>query len=138
MENFLKTSNRVSFSKPLIYSIVAGVFLLVLVLFLQFWVISTELQCVRTQAGAVECKLVRHTSLTNMAAIRIVEPLAADIVEYQYEGNTRYSVEIRSAPMPYGLPLMATYDYDAAQNTANSVNKFLLSSNETNFVATFP
>jgi|GEM_PF-4800937 len=56
--------------------------LLALLWFLLFRTISTDLTCVRSLSGLVECSLVRTIPLVQLGAVEILQRVAVDVVEH--------------------------------------------------------
>ena len=141
---FQQSSSQFQEDRELLFSTKAGYYallglsLLTLLAFLLFGTISTDLTCVRSSSSSVECSLVRNTPLLKMSALKILEPLAADVTEHRTKATTSYNVEIRAAHISYTLTLLSAFDYKVAQNAANEVNTFLHSSNESLFSKRFP
>lgn len=126
------------FSEKAIYYVLLGISLLVLLGFLLFGTTSTELTCSRSSLNSIECNLVRNTPLLKISPIKILDPLAVDVIRHRRKGTYSYSAEIRAAHVSYTLPILSTYNYDLAQDTANKVNDFLLRSDAASFFGRFP
>jgi hypothetical protein len=127
------------FSEKVTYYVLLGIGLLVLLGFLLFGTTSTELTCSRSSLNSIECSLVRNTPLRRMSPIKILDPLAVDVITHQRKGNDySYSAEIRAASVAHTVPILSTYNYDFAQDTANKVNDFLLRSEAASFFGRFP
>ena len=120
------------------YYIFLGICLLVLLGFLLFRTTSTELTCSRSFLNSVECSLVRNTPLLRMSSIKILDPLAVDIISHRHKATYSYSAEIRAAHISYTLPILSTYNYNLALDTAKKVNDFLLRSDAGSFFGRFP
>lgn len=127
-----------SFSEKATYYVLLGIGLLVLVGFLLFGTTSTELTCSRSSRNSIECSLVQNTPLRRMSPIKILDPLAVDVITHQRKGNYSYSAEIRAANVADTVKILSTYNYDFAQDTANKVNDFLLRSKAASFFGRFP
>lgn len=120
-----------------IYYGLLGLGLFALLGFLLFGTVSTDLDCVRSAVGLVECSLVHNTFLQNMNPIKIHNVLAVDVIEHQ--GKTvSYSAEIRAENLAFTLPIASSYNYKIAQNAADEVNAFLHSSSTNSFTTRFP
>lgn len=123
--------------KP-IYYVLSGISLLVLLGFLLFGTTSTELTCSRSSLHSIECSLVRNTPLLRMSPIKILDPLAVDVIRHPHKGAYSYTAEIRSAHAFHTLPILSTYDHNLAQDSADKVNDFLLKSDAASFFGRFP
>lgn len=129
---------EVIFSEKLIYCALGVISLFALLGFLLFGTISTELTCTRSSHNLVECSLVRNTSLLTMSPVKILDPLAVDVIIRHHYRVTSYTAEIRLSNVSYTLPLISTYNYKTAQDVADQVNAFLHRSNAVLFSKIFP
>jgi hypothetical protein len=125
-------------SERLIYYVLLGISLLVLLGLLLFGNTSTELTCSRSYLNSIECNLVRNTPILRMSPIKILDPLAVDVIRHRHRGTDSYSAEIRADHVSYTLSILSTYNYKLAQDTANKVNDFLLKSDAVSFAKRFP
>jgi hypothetical protein len=126
------------FSKKVIYWALGIVSLLTLLGFLLFGTISTDLSCIRSPLNSIECNLIRNTTLLRMSPIKILDPLAVDVIIRHHRRVTFYTAEIRMPNVSYTLPIISTYNYKSAQDTADTVNTFLLKSKSVSFSKRFP
>ena len=118
--------------------ILLGIIILIL---LGFWIFSTtsiELTCSRSYSNSIECSLVRTTPLLKMNAIKILNPQAVDVIKHQNKGAYSYSAEIRADQVSYTLPILSTFNYELARDTADKINDFLLRSDASSFFIRFP
>jgi hypothetical protein len=130
--------NQFLFSEKWVYYVLLGISLLVLIGFLLFGTTSTELTCSRSYLNSIECSLVRNTPILRMSPIKILDPLAVDVIRHRHKGGDSYSAEIRAAHVSYTRPILSTYNYKLAQDTADKVNDFLLRSDAISFFGRFP
>lgn len=126
------------FPEKAIYYVLLGIGLLVLLGFLLFGTTSTELTCSRSSLNSIECSLVRNTPLLKTNPVKIIDPLAVDVIRHRHRSYSSYSAEIRAAHVSYTLPILSTYNYNLAQDTADKVNDFLLRSDAASFFGRFP
>lgn len=137
-DNYQSQDREFLFSEKAIYYVLLGISLLVLLGFLLFGTTSTELTCGRSLGpNSIECSLVRNTPLLRMSPIKIFDPLAVDVISHRHKRAYPYSAEIRAAHVSYRLPILSTYNYNLAQNTADKVNDFLLRSDAASFFGRF-
>ncbi len=137
-DNYHSQAVELPFPKQVIYSVLFGIGFLILSGFLLFKTTSIELICSRSSLNSIECSLIRNTPLLKMSPIKILDPLAVDVISHRQKGVNSYSAEIRVAHLPYTLPILSTYDYNLAQHTADKVNAFFLKSDAASFFGRFP
>ncbi len=121
-----------------IYYILLGIGLFLLLRFLFFVTTSAELTCSRSPLNSIECSLVRNTPLRRMDPVKILDPLAVDVITHERKRNYSYTIEIRAAHAADRVVILSTYSYDFAQDSANKVNDFLLRSDAASFFGRFP
>ncbi len=137
-DNYQSQDKKFFISEKAIRYVLLGISILVWLGFWLFGTTSIELTCGRSSLNSIECSLVRNTPLFRMSPIKILDPLAVDVITHRHKRTYSYSAEIRAARVSYTLPILSTYSYNLAQNAANKVNDFLLRSDAASFFARFP
>jgi hypothetical protein len=99
----------------------------------------TELNCTRSPLHSVECQVVRNTRFLKMSPIKIIDPIAVDVIQHETEskGQFTYTAEIRSHQYSYSIIILADMYSKLPDEIANKVNDFLLRSDATSFSIRF-
>ena len=136
---FSRMKEQILFSSKTKYYAAIAVGLLVLLGFLLYGTIRTDLTCTRSSEGLVDCMMVQSSRLLKMSPVQVHQPIAVDVVEHRgSKGRRSYSAEIRAANVGYTVSILTSFRAETAQDVADEINAFLHESQASSFTATFP